>query len=1251
MNHSWKRFLCLALAFMLVASLLPTGIVSAEDIVYTDVADEAALLAAIEAGNNPKLTASFTLSADITVAADAAITLDLNGQTLTTYSSVTDAEGTVTYTKYQITVSGTLTVLDSSEAQTGTIAAIPAGASTHAILVSSGATLHLQSGTIDMAGDSSKTGAAYAISNKGTITVDAATINATSYNSNAFPIYMTAGSLTVNEGANLTALSSAASNSAAGIYCTGGTVTITGGTIYAKNTNTSTSYGVQLAGSGTPILNISGGNITAEHAGYRDARALDATRGTITISGGTFTCNTTGAAKKVGTTQHYNAASAVYIRSSADAVITNGTFNATAAGGRCYAVIVDGSSASLDFKGGTITANTQGSYAGYGLMCSNNGTLTLRGGTVTSTGVKAATYGISVAGTNAFTMTGGTVTADTTASTTSITAYGLYVNAGSTANLKGGTITAGSASGNAYGIQAIATLTTDVSGEEPVISGATRATVNFPADSAEMTVTATAATGSAYGVSADGAIINANSSKLTATANTGYAATSGSTMKYAYGLNVQGQATVTAGKFNAYATTDAATKVQAFGLNNSRKSVTATLADSSTVTLYEYSTVTVSGGSFHGSSNKGTGAGIMTNYSDGLTITGDAVVTGTDHALWAYNGTVNVTGGTFSTDGTYPIRVGDGATGFAANVTISGGTVKHSGQNPVRVTGTKGASLSITGGKFVGDVGRGSVDVLALLPDGYTQDYYGEVVADTPTAKYEVTANGTTAQYTSYWEAMAAVNTDTAGNGTFKLLSDIYLGAATDFTSSVNVDLNGKTWVQSNGTAINVTAVGTENAITQVKNGTVINDNAAVPIYIRAGAIQLDGVTAYGHTTMPVCYTTSTGDYAADNYVKNSNLITSRFYTFSYRTLTAQTDMNVLFENTNLINLYTKANGGEFFFTGWSETTGQYTIGEGVNMYAAYASSTLQRQNSSTTDSKGNPTIGTAGTETVTAVAADGCTIHTREDAASYADINAILADLNSKASIDINASPSLYKWSTEHTYAGGACSCGDTSVASIGDTTYTDLGAALYAATEGQTVTVNGNITADADYLVGESITLDLNGKDLNASSLTVYGNLVDGATGGDALVSSDNFHIAGTSYLPVYDASADGYRFYKYTINELGSKTPDENTVKFGYRLNLDNSAGYRLLQDDTSKVSITAVISWTGDGSGSMTYSFKAATLASFAKAMEDGLTTYAITLTVTGTDALGTDGTLTFTPDVNTGCGLTAAGTGKTWSSGT
>ena len=801
--------------------------------------------------------------------------------------------------------------------------------------------------------------------------------------------------------------------------------------------------------------------------------------------------------------------------------------------------------------------------------------------------------------------------------------------------LKGGTFNVtNTGAGAAYGIR---------------IESNKNATITVPADANAVTFTVRAANSSAFGIENKG-VLNLYSDKLSISATTDV---TGTADKYAYGINNFRTVDISGGSFKAYTTNKDASKTQAMGLNNTR-------IDSSTV-----GTGTISGGTFYGSAPGNRGAGIVTAYAKDLIITGDADISGTGRSFYAYRGTTTISGGSFSSEhASYGIEVTKDS-----NVTITGGTFSVNKEKHIRNAGTLSISggtfksilttisstgtLTITGGNFVGASGQGMLDIYAHLDTSkYSQNDNGTVVAaGTVAPRFSVTIGDTTTNYESVVSAITAASADTTGNAKLTLLRDITLGLTPATTTTMEIDLGGHTWLNYNGMNMDVGGLGTEKKITKIHNGIVINTGTSVPVAVKKGAMQLENLTVYGCSTMPVCYYAPTGDYTADNYIRNCNLITNRYYVFSYRSESeaGQQDMDMLIENTNLINLYGKTGGGEIFYTGAKASTGKITLGKNVNIYQLADTTNLARQAGQTT-------------AVVQPVAAESCAIHDRVAPQQYGDVNAVLAKIGQitgfqdgayvyKQESVWNTSPSLYKISTEHTFEDGACACGETTVATIGDTKYQDLATALDAAAESQTVVLNGNVNTQDDLMVANNISLDLNGSELNAGSLTVYGNLIDGNIGGNALVKSDNFHIKGDAFLPVYDSASEGYRFYKYELVELGNKNVSENAIKFGFRLELDNEFGYSLLQDTANnKVTLNATISWTGDHSHTMNYPFKAATLASLAEALLEGKSNYAIALTITGTDLLGENGTVAFAPIFNTGCGLDVNGQGNTWTAG-
>ena len=602
---------------------------------------------------------------------------------------------------------------------------------------------------------------------------------------------------------------------------------------------------------------------------------------------------------------------------------------------------------------------------------------------------------------------------------------------------------------------------------------------------------------------------------------------------------------------------------------------------------------------------------------------------GKEIGVYIRSGTLDLKSDKLTVDGA--VSLYDGTT------TITAGTFK----SDTAVWKNASAKVNLNGGQFLKADGTQSSSVTRYLDSTkYQQNESGAVVAYTPTAPvFALTIGDTTTEYTDYTAMIDAINADGTGKAKITLLQDVQIGVGKEMNVPVEIDLNNKTITTLRSGVFYVKAVGTEGAVTKIYNGTILTSSSSVPIYIYAGALQMENVTVYGCSTMPVCYSTPNGDYAADSYVKNCNLITNRYYVFSYRTSTAaQTNMNVLFEDTNLINLYTKASGGEVFLSGHKETTGQYTLGKNVNIYAVYNMAQLERQ-----------TDLTPGTEIAKAVAADGYTIEASGTAATYSEINAILAQIepalgftegqcvyNNNESI-WTTNPSLYKWATVE----------DTAVATIGDAKYASLTAALEAAEAGQTVVLQKAVDGTEDLVVEEGVALDLNGKDLTAGSLTVFGSLTDGAKGGEALVKTENILIT-NGYLPIYDAANGGYRIFKHQVTNMGVRAGGENVAKFGFRLTLDNAEGYALLAAGGTKLTMTAAVSWTGENSNSMTYPFSDATLQAYGEAVSGGRTNATIVLTVSGLDVLGENGTFTMTPGFASTTTMTAAGTTSTWS---
>lgn len=158
------------------------------------------------------------------------------------------------------------------------------------------------------------------------------------------------------------------------------------------------------------------------------------------------------------------------------------------------------------------------------------------------------------------------------------------------------------------------------------------------------------------------------------------------------------------------------------------------------------------------------------------------------------------------------------------------------------------------------------------------------------------------------------------------------------------------------------------------------------------------------------------------------------------------------------------------------------------------------------------------------------------------------------------------------------------TAVATIGSTEYTSLPAAIAAATEGQTITLQANINTTAQIEFGKKVTLDLNGYVIEYTGTeTLPSGVLMVLRGGDLTItdsresphsgvySNDKAYAAvaltkageGTGSIPTYNGGELGAK-----INNLGNSTTDDPvedailTVEYGRLV----GNYYAVMGDDT-------------------------------------------------------------------------------------
>ena len=121
MDKRLKRFLSLALAVMMVISLMPSNaFATSTTVAKIDAEEYTDLQEALNAGGEIVLQADVALTAGLTVAAGKEVVLDLNGYSISQNKAQTEGH-------QMILNDGTLTIRDSSTAKTGKISYTDSG--------------------------------------------------------------------------------------------------------------------------------------------------------------------------------------------------------------------------------------------------------------------------------------------------------------------------------------------------------------------------------------------------------------------------------------------------------------------------------------------------------------------------------------------------------------------------------------------------------------------------------------------------------------------------------------------------------------------------------------------------------------------------------------------------------------------------------------------------------------------------------------------------------------------------------------------------------------------------------------------------------------------------------------------------------------------------------------------------------------------------------------------------------------------
>lgn len=153
---------------------------------------------------------------------------------------------------------------------------------------------------------------------------------------------------------------------------------------------------------------------------------------------------------------------------------------------------------------------------------------------------------------------------------------------------------------------------------------------------------------------------------------------------------------------------------------------------------------------------------------------------------------------------------------------------------------------------------------------------------------------------------------------------------------------------------------------------------------------------------------------------------------------------------------------------------------------------------------------------------------------------------------------------------------------ASVGEVNYASVAEAVAAAGAGDTLTLQEDALGDIDLPAG--VSLDLNGNTWTAAEyIATNANeyIYDSVGTGVLKIGSMSLYGDNNDYLPLYDATAGGYGFYKYNLLVPANDNESIGDARrFWFYLNFVDSAAYDLVAAGTSKMTLGVDITWGTD-----------------------------------------------------------------------